>query len=139
MADSRLARTKSLSAGEKLQKQPLWNKPTNGNYTLEDVRSAILLDMFLASTSPFARALRPSAKKSSLSIAPRNLIGSVHGNGNDATVVTFIGPSVSATEPVIQLYVWLRPKSKIPDRKRSLLAGSTQGRIFSPADTLRDP
>ena len=139
VADSRLARTKSLSAGEKLQRQPLWNEPMNGNFTLEDIRSAILLDMFLASTSPFARVLRPSAKNPSLSMAPRNLIGSVHGNGNDATVVTFIGPSVSTTEPVTNLYVWLRLKSNIPDRKRSLLAGSTQGRVFSLTDTPARP
>jgi len=139
VADSRLARTKSLSAGEKLQKQPLWNEPINGNYTLEDVRSAILLDMFLASTSPLARVLRPSAKNPSLSMAPRNLIGSVHGNGKDATVVTFIGPSVSTTEPVTNLYVWLRLKSNIPDRKRSLVAGSIQARIFSQADIPARP
>ena len=61
------------------------------------------------------------------------------GDGNNATVVTLIGPSVSETEPVTNLYVWLRLKSNIPDRKRSLLAGSTQGRLFSPADTPARP
>ena len=95
--------------------------------------------MFLASTSPLARVLRPSAKNPSLSMAPRNLIGSVHGNGKDATVVTFIGPSVSTTEPVTNLYVWLRLKSNIPDRKRSLVAGSIQARIFSQADIPARP
>ena len=104
--------------------------PVSGEYSIEDIRSAFVLDQHLAFVSATSRPRRPSPGNSwlryPLSLDTTNQVGTSlrHQNGSPYTVA-LVGPSNLSPVDLKTLYPWVHSSSFKRNKKLSIWFNST--------------